>query len=387
MITPADIKKKARRLYAGKFLKAWLNNERFFPLVIPSNKGRTTDAYGKRLSELNSLLSQEKSQIGYGYTVALKNIKTRQQSFQSVPQQVYFESQFDFLKFLRKEAEFRSFRNDTGLIRKWLPELNDWIVANPQQVIKNSTKWEDLIKVCRYFQQNPRPDLYIRELPIEVHTKFVEENKGILKMLLDYLLPPAIIKMEERSFEKRYGLKIKEDLIRIRFLDQKVARTMPKGINDLSLPISQLALLNPPCRTVFIVENIMNVLTFPSVPQSVVIWGRGYAVENLKAIPWLQDKTMIYWGDIDPQGFQILARLRSHFPKTKSIMMDLETFNEFKNYAVQAPECSVDPVNHLNAKEKRLFQNLIHKCDRNRLEQEKIPHRYALEKISQLQIE
>ncbi len=381
MITPEDIKKKARRLYAGKFLVAWLKNEPFFPLVIPAHKGRTTDDYGKRLDELNLLLSRDKSQVGYGYTVALKNINTRKQSFQSVPQEIYFESQADFLKFLRKETEFSSFKDDVGLIKASLPELSAWVAVNPLQVIKNSGKWQDLIQVCRYFRQNPRSGLYIRELPIQVHTKFIETNKGILKRLLDFLLPPGMIQTEQSSFEKRYGLKFKEDLIRIRILDQKLAGELLNGITDLSLPLSQVAGLNLPCCKVFIVENIMNFLTFPLVRQSVVIWGRGFAVENLKAVKWLKDKTIVYWGDIDPQGFQILALLRSRYPQTKSMMMDLETFDLFQPYTVQATDCKQDTLNHLTADEKHLFQKLINQHDRNRLEQEKIPHSYALKQI------
>jgi hypothetical protein len=190
-----------------------------------------------------------------------------------------------------------------------------------------------------------------------------------------------MIQTEQSSFEKRYGLKFKEDLIRIRILDQKLAGELLNGITDLSLPLSQVAGLNLPCCKVFIVENIMNFLTFPDVRQSVVIWGRGFAVENLKAVKWLKDKTIVYWGDIDPQGFQILALLRSRYPQTKSMMMDLETFDLFQPYTVQATDCKQDTLNHLTAGEKRLFQILINQHDRNRLEQEKIPHSYALKQI------
>ncbi len=48
--------------------------------------------------------------------------------------------------------------------------------------------------------------MYIRELPVEVHTKFIEENKGVLKNLLDYLLPEGMVHTGETDFEKRFGL-------------------------------------------------------------------------------------------------------------------------------------------------------------------------------------
>lgn len=67
-----------------------------------------------------------------------------------------------------------------------------------------------------YFSQTPQPNLYIRELPIMVHTKFVEQHKDILKELLDILISDYV-KKDEKRFEARYNLKYDEELIRIRF--------------------------------------------------------------------------------------------------------------------------------------------------------------------------
>jgi len=72
------------------------------------------------------------------------------------------------------------------------------------KVIDHSSKWQDLVAVCQYFVGNPKPMIYIRELPIEVHTKFVEENKGLLKSLLDFLIERYINKTES-DFEKRFN--------------------------------------------------------------------------------------------------------------------------------------------------------------------------------------
>ena len=47
---------------------------------------------------------------------------------------------------------------------------------------------------------------YIRELPIDVHTKFIEENKPILKSLPHVLIPDRI-DANESVFEKRFYLK------------------------------------------------------------------------------------------------------------------------------------------------------------------------------------
>jgi hypothetical protein len=61
-------------------------------------------------------------------------------------------------------------------------------------MLKYVDEWADILRVCRYFQLHPRPNLYLRELPIKVHTKFIEEHKGILRELLEIVLPEDAIR-------------------------------------------------------------------------------------------------------------------------------------------------------------------------------------------------
>lgn len=49
----------------------------------------------------------------------------------------------------------------------------------------------------------------------------------------------------------------------------------------------ELAALNLPATLVYLAENEINGLAFPEVPDSIVIFGLGYGVEVLSAIPWL----------------------------------------------------------------------------------------------------
>lgn len=91
---------------------------------------------------------------------------------QSVPAKIFFENQKDFLTFIDKNIEFLKFRETVTLIDANLPELEPWVHQYPSKVVTHQNEWDGLIKVCRYFMKNPRPNLYIRELPIDVHTKF-----------------------------------------------------------------------------------------------------------------------------------------------------------------------------------------------------------------------
>jgi hypothetical protein len=93
------------------------------------------------------------------------------------------------------------------------------------------------------------------------------------------------------------------------------------------------------------------------------------------------DKRIFYWGDIDVHGFQILSQLRFYFPQTRSLMMDQETFQAFRNYCVIGAESLVTQLPHLTAEEHDLYNNLLSLPEKNRLEQEKISHQYAVHKI------
>ena len=72
-------------------------------------------------------------------------------------------------------------------------------------------------------------------------------------------------------------------------------------------------------------ENEISYLAFPEVPEALVIFGEGFAATVLDAIPWLGEKHLVYWGDIDTHGFAILDRLRARFGSVTSILMDHTT--------------------------------------------------------------
>jgi hypothetical protein len=208
-------------------------------------------------------------------------------------------------------------------------------------------------------------------------------------MLLDTLIA-VHINNDESDFEKRFNLKYREELIRIRILDEQLAKKLFFGVTDFSIPISQFVSLNIPCKRVFVLENhtnftnfsnIFNFLTLPHLADSMAIFGKGFQIGLLKNAQWLSDKQIVYWGDIDAHGFQILSQIRGYFPQTRSCMMDFETFHEFQDLAVPGTDTTVTELANLTHDEHQLFTHLLDIRERNRLEQEKIPQSYALKKI------
>ncbi len=378
MISPSEIKQKAGRKFAD-YLRAIISAENIFPLIIRSNKsvGNSLSDYKKNI---DNLISASKLKNKYGYNIDFENRKTKSLGTQSFPVRIYFDNEPDYLKYINKEKEVDCFKEKHRNILKEFPELKEWIIKYPQKIIDNCSIWMNILKVCRYFKMNPKPNLYIRELPIKVHTKFIENNKGIIKELLEIIISEHI-NSNENSFEKRFNLKYNEPLIRLRILDDKISNDTFNNILDISIPLNQFVNLKiDNIETVFVIENLMNLLTFPKISNAIAIWGKGFQVSNLKKSSWLNNIThFYYWGDIDVHGFEILSQIRGYFDNVQSILMDEETFNNFfeeDKGAISNTQIDLK----LNSDEYLLYNKL--KENNWRLEQEKIPLFYLKKRLN-----
>lgn len=392
MITKDEIKRKSENLYP-EYLKSIVSGDIFFPKVLRSDKSVSKD-FNEMRKELAEIIEFSKDKRGYGYTILYKQVSTRNHNTQSLPDEISFQTEIDYLKFLRKEAESNTFRVQVASTLSEFPELTDWIKKYPKKIIEHSQNWNSLLKVCAYFKQNPKPNLYARELPIQVDTKFVENNRGILLELLNIIMLPETVNTEfktAKDFEKRFGLKFNQSQIRIRILDHEIARTYLSGLADISITEEEFNALKIPCERVFILENktnysnLMNFLTLPQLTGTIAIFGGGFMVGNLKKAVWLSTKQIFYWGDIDTHGLQILSQIRGYFPNTRSIMMDFETLNFFKDDWGKGEVTPVCNLTNLSLIEQELY-NFLKADNINpiRLEQEKITHEYVLKWIKSI---
>ena len=366
MITAGEIRKKSEGKYL-EVLQSSLKGENCFPLIVRSNKALSKD-FIRMSKEIAEVFSASKDRKGFGYSVISEPVKTRQHGIQDIPKSITFESLPDYLKFLNKEKEYRLMMENYSFIKSELPQLESWLRESPKAIFDNSDVWPGLIKVCQWFIHYFEPDkYYIRELPISVHTKFIEENKTILRLLLDELVPDIVLH-SENLFEKRYRLKYDQPLVRFRSLDQSCWHI--RCYDDLTLPIEQFKRNPINCKRVFIIENKMNFLTFPQTPFSIAIWGKGFAIESLKNTEWMHEKEIYYWSDLDVQGFQMLSQLRSYFPQVQSFLMRMEIVKRYEKFIVNGTSSSIKHPAYLSTVELDVY---IYLSQNNvRLEQERI---------------
>ena len=373
MITPSEIKQKAENKYVA-YLQSIVDGIPFSPIVIAGNKKPDENTI-RFEAELTELINHSKEKKGYGYTIEYVTVKTKLHGVQDLPASIVFQTEGDYLKFISKEKDTAKFIEDSARILDLFPELRDWILKYPKKVIEND--WDSLLKVCSYFKSTPQPNLYIRELPIQVHTKFIELNHAVVRELLDIIIA-NYVNTDEKRFEPRFNLKYAEPIVRFRILDHSLSQQSFSGIEDISIPLGQFQNLNLPIKSVYIVENKINMLSFPTIANSIVIWGEGFGVDKVKEAFWLNDKDIYYWGDLDAHGFQILSEARSHFHHIKSFLMDRATFDAFFEGDTGKPT-NVEKDLYLTPEENEMFQYL--KSNNLRLEQEKIPYDYAYRKI------
>jgi hypothetical protein len=374
MISPDEIIIKALRKYLSH-LQSIVRDIPFSRMVIMADK-KPSKILSELESELLDLVNHSKEKKGFGYSLDYQTVKTKTIGTQSLPTHIYFDTEHDFVKFLGKEKEVADFRINHIKITALFPDLYEWVLSNPSKIVQYTENWDGILRVCSYFKGNPKPNLYIRELPIAVHTKFIEEHQSIIKELLDIVIH-SFVNVQEKEFEKRFNLKYHEPQVRFKMLDKAIAGQFFSGLDDMAIPIGQFQRLVLPIKRVLIVENKTNLyttLTLPKMDSTLAIFGSGYSVNILKNADWLKDVELLYWGDIDVQGFEILSQVRGHFPNTRSILMDKATFDLFFENDLGTPAKIVTKPN-LTDNEQQVYDIV---CANNwRLEQEKIPWKYV----------
>lgn len=268
--------------------------------------------------------------------------------------------------------------------------------------------WRRLLDVLTWLLSNQGKRCYVRQLPIRgVDTKWVETHGHALRPLYRALTgTDFVFKKPGRQF-------------RCAALGE-VGQL--GGCSDFALSADQLDRLKAPPRAVVICENLVNVLSlgdaaiggdaaidvsdarsapdpapapaFSSSPglslasaPVLAIHGGGFAVKELASVSWLSDVPILYWGDLDTNGFAILNILRGFAPHAQSIMMDAETLSRHFDLCVEEPTPAVVSFNQLTPEESATLQQLFagdptRGISTLRLEQERIEWRWALQRIN-----
>ena len=138
-----------------------------------------------------------------------------------------------------------------------------------------------------------------------------------------------------------------------------------------------------------IIENKDTYQAMPTVEHAICILGNGYAATShiTTLLPWLTTiPNIIYWGDMDANGLDILSKLRATGIPCTSILMDTTAYRTYEQYGTQLDAKNKplttqtpQPTPGLTTEERKLYETLCTGTDIQylRIEQERIPIRDA----------
>jgi len=236
--------------------------------------------------------------------------------------------------------------------------------------------WDTALHVWDWLLAHAGETRYVRQLPIRgIDTKWIERHGKALRPLyraiagedFSFAQPGKLFRCKACCPEVRLG-----------------------GCDEFALTAAQLAVVTPDARprTVVICENLMNTLCLHDLPGTLAIHGSGFAVTELGTVPWLVDTPVVYWGDLDTNGFAILNALRSFAPHARSVMMDARTLQRHFDLCVEEPKPATGSRERLTPAERDTVQ-LLAQGDPSRgianlrLEQERVEWDWAYERVAQ----
>ena len=359
MTSPQEVYKKLLTEWErGSFYKRYGSCFPYEHKLSSISSKQITEAFGSVDTWIRSFTAHTK----LSPFLRFKEVNHRQFGRHNIPVSLLFETPIELATVLGKRREWEAFITLTDSIGKKDDRLLSWAMRYPVRLLQVAADIDRLLLLWQWMIEHPRPGIYLRQIDLPgIDTKFTEKHMGLLSQWLDLTLQEGMVDDSSRSFERRYGFLGKPELVRFRLLDSNLYY---RGCSDITLPAKQFCdLFQPgqslPIERVFVIENDICALTLPLSQRSLVIFGRGYFFDHLAECAWLHRVEIWYWGDIDTHGFAILNQFRILFPHTRSFLMDRATLLEHKSSWGLEPKPCTGVLNHLDAKEASLYQELI----------------------------
>lgn len=371
--TPASVRSRLRkrRWDTGIALTRQARGERFEQIDIPL-RGPTAAELGTRYGDVVDWVHEWTHAAG-PFTMTTKVVGSRRTGANEIPDRFLIGNFNDLAGFLGTTAQVRRHRELLDLAVAVAPQVYSWVVEKPMRALGHQEHFDRLLACVRWLVDNADRDRYLRQIDVlGVDTKFIERHRAILAELVEVVDDSRALG-ERPNFAARYGFRDKPARVRIRLLDSHVS-PFPGGVTDLELRADELVSLELEIRRVFVVENEVTCLAFPCVPQSMLIFGGGYAVSRVRHLGWLSNVEVYYWGDIDTHGFRILDLLRASLPAAQSMLMDRVTLLAHQAHWDREPAQVNTHLARLHATEAALYRDLVEDTwgPAVRLEQERI---------------
>jgi len=197
--------------------------------------------------------------------------------------------------------------------------------APAAQVVRAVDEWADtdvelLLAAADWFQANPASGLSPRQVPVEgLHSKWLAGH-GSQVLALTGLGTLGLV--EPRSTPVHFT-----------YLDPAHLAAGGRR-HDSVVPGDRTRPAYQP-RLVLICENKDSAIVFPDLAGAVAVQGGGKAGPAfIPGVDWMAGAgDVIYWGDLDAAGFEIVNAYRQAGMNLRTILMDLPTLAEYRRFA------------------------------------------------------
>jgi hypothetical protein len=311
-------------------------------------------------------------------SVELTNRRWRSQGMQSLPKRITFAGAIDMADFAgpQQGADLRSAVGRVRSLADGWPSLIGLSRRHLMQVVAlDSADVDSLHAFLHWLDENPALDVFPRAMSIPgVDTKWFERHRSLCEGLWQCRVAAGEV--------TPFGLRRLPDQVQVKVLDPAL-RSIVGGMGEFAATIEALSALAWRPATVIVCENQQTGLSFGERPDTVVLHGRGYAIERLGDLGWLRSARAIYWGDLDTHGFAILSRLRGHLPHVESALMDERTLHDHAGQWVTEPAPTRASLANLTDSEAHVYRGLVEGRwgDAVRLEQERVVWSYAMDRL------
>lgn len=366
-----------RRWDSGRYLRAYACGHPWEPVSLPV-KGPAAGEILDRFEEVRKWAAAFELGAAAYFEIDHRKVGGRHVGSNMVPARARIATFDQLCSLLGTIGEVRALQELLAATHRRVPALLPWSTEHPLALLDHRESWDSVLATVEWVVAREPYGIYVRQIDVEgVDTKFVERHQRLLSTLLPLALPAERVGLlaEVGDFAGRFGFLAKPSYTRFRLLGSTLS-PFPPGITELTARTDELARVPLGVSTVFVIENEVTYLAFPAVPAAMAIFGSGFASGGLAQIPWLGDKEVAYWGDIDTHGFDILSRLRRRLPDVRSVLMDHDTLLAHRRQWSTEDNPTRRPLTHLTDVEQALYQDLV--ANRYgtgvRLEQERVPY-------------
>lgn len=373
---PADIRRKVRRRWDDGSLLCGLAADEPVPAFDVPLRGPRPAEIGEALAEVRAWIADldAGSRDGRHYDVVRAPIGGRHFGRNEIPIRARISSYEQAWRLLGVADQVAAYRRLLEL-SSTLPAVREWVAAHPLRALEVADEWAPMLAAYSWLDEARGSGRYLREITAPgVDTKFVERHRELLAGLLG-------VGRNATGFVAGLGLAAKPAAVRLRF--DPAVLGLPVALSEGTFRVEELAALPVNVLTAVIIENETTYLTVPVPDGGIVVWGKGFEVDLVGSLPWLQDAAVHYWGDLDTHGFAILDKLRAWLPLTRSFLMDRETLLVHRHRWVREGSPTSARLSRLDRNESDLYDDLV--ADRLgesvRLEQERVDWNWAHDRL------